>query len=467
MSTNNYTIVFDDRNDESKQELAKVFIKPELIDDDLYAQIRAYSKKKCINKPVRIMPDAHAGEGCCVGMSFPLGDSIIPSLIGGDIGCGIITYKIPISTNDKSLTDKLKKEKFLEKLDLQIRNLIPMGVSYHSSQIITKEHLTKLYERANLEADLFSKSYLTKFNVDISTFKPNYNEEWFKSLSKKIGANRDMVMRGLGTLGGGNHFIELNRSEIGYYITIHCGSRKFGQLVCKYHQDKITKVKNIDLNIKKDNEIKRIKKLYKKNKATLEEKMKELEEKYKVEVIPDVLKGDDAYEYYFDMIFAQKYAELNREIILENILSLFGISVASNLLLEENLIQSVHNYIDFNDFFVRKGAIAARNNQSCIIALNMAEGILICKGKGNEDWNNSCAHGAGRIVSRTESKQLATLEEFKKIMLEANVVTSSIVESCLDESPFAYKDSKLIKESIQESVEIISQLKPILNLKAT
>lgn len=200
------------------------------------------------------------------------------------------------------------------------------------------------------------------------------------------------------------------------YITIHSGSRILGDHVCSYYS----------------------------------KLLRDKKEKY--------LEGDDLYGYLFDMIIAQKYAQLNRRVILYVLLENLGIEFNDSL-----IIESIHNYIDFNDFVLRKGAIAAHENEKCIVALNMKDGILICRGKGNSEWNWSCAHGAGRLWSRGEVRYHVKLKDFQKEMKD--VVSSTVCEETLDECPQAYKNSQLIVQAIAPTAEPLMQLKSILNFK--
>ena len=418
---------------------AKVFLQEEQIDLETLKQIKTMILDPSI-KNARIMPDCHKGNGCCVGFTCQITDKIVPNFVGGDIGCGISSYKI----------GKLgSKEK---KLDNLIRKLVPMGATYqgiHSSPKATFDDFDQMCKLANMEAKNFTQEYKNKFNQDISSFQPNYTFEWFKEKCKELNADYNNTVQSLGTLGSGNHYIEINQSQSGdKYLTVHSGSRHFGMKVNQYHQGKI--FNHNKFNWEKFNRLK----------ANMNKEEEEiLRNEIESEMHPDYLLGDEAYKYFFDMIFAQKFAEQNRRIMIREILE--GLDKEYD---ESRLIQSTHNYIDFNDFILRKGAIAAHKDKLCIISLNMKDGILLCKGKGNPDWNYSSAHGSGRIVSRQKALQKFRLKDFQKEM--QGVYSTSVVKETLDESPMAYKDSELIKSSLGPSVEIIEQLYPILNVKA-
>jgi tRNA-splicing ligase RtcB len=288
---------------------------------------------------------------------------------------------------------------------------------------------------------------------------PTYSVQWLKGKCQQIGMNYEYMLQGLGSLGGGNHYIEVNKgANEQLYITIHTGSRNFGGKICKFHQEKINETKFFDYETLHD-KMKRARRKVKDSK-----KLKEIQDDLCLELNakrhPDYLEKIEAYDYYFDMIFAQKYAKLNRKMILELILEQIYLAFKP-----ENLIESIHNYIDFNDLILRKGAISAHKDKLCIVSLNMRDGILLCKGKGNEDWNYSSAHGAGRILNRSQALSKISLKMFKESMKD--VYSTTVQDETIDESPFAYKDSELIKKSLTNSVEIIEQLKPILNVKAT
>ena len=427
----------------------KMFIDKNLVDTGTIKQIRSMIKHPSIEN-ARIMPDCHKGHGCCIGFTSKLMDKIVPNFVGGDIGCGIVSY--PIS-NEKRINVK--------SLDNFVKNNIPIGSgsgNIYQEHIVTDEQMKRIFDLSNIDADNFTKYYQEKFNVNILPFKPSYNKDWYYNLSKKINTDKIYDLRSLGTLGGGNHFIEVNKSQLTQesYITIHSGSRNLGQKICKYHQNIIFNGRQIDWD-EFDEKVKKFKK-NNKNKKELQKYQHKLRTELLEKRHPDYLVSQEAFRYYFDMIFAQKYALVNREIMLTMILNFLDVEFKENL-----KIESIHNYIDFNNFILRKGAISANENELCLISLNMKDGILLCRGKGNEDWNKSCAHGAGRILTRQQASQKLSLKEFKKSM--ENVYSTSISQETIDESPVCYKDSELIKELIIPSVEIIEQLYPILNIK--
>jgi RNA-splicing ligase RtcB len=282
----------------------------------------------------------------------------------------------------------------------------------------------------------------------------------------------------MGTLGGGNHFIEMNidRATGMHYLSIHRGSRNLGQHVMLFHQGIITRDTSIDL-VKFNREKRALRDRCKGNVSSLESEIECLRERLTVTKHTPYLEGSEAYAYYFDMIITQHYARMNREIMLTRILVALGFQMPGGSITANNImssaydpserIETIHNYIDFHDFVLRKGAIAAPSGKLCIIALNMCDGLLLCRGRGNADWNESCAHGAGRILmTRKEAKRDLEIRDFVQKMEMNDVYSTCIVPEVLDEAPAAYKDAEFIKRMIGASVEIVAQLHAVWNIKS-
>ena len=442
---------------------AKMFIDKNMVDTGTIKQIRSMISHPSVEH-ARIMPDCHKGNGCCVGFTCKLNEKIVPNFIGGDIGCGILTYPIG------------KRNINLKSLDSYIKAVIPLQEQnqssncFHKTPIVTDKELEDLFFKSHQNAMEFNDKFKKKWNIYLENYIPVYSKFWFDELCEKIGCNVEKELKQLGTLGGGNHFIEVNQNEETgeKYITIHSGSRSLGTHICKYHQNKIhnsgkyeegeiTKWEDIEREVRKFKKSNQKKKEIKQFEDGLIAKYHEYKKSNDNKKLK-YLEPPDTYEYYFDMIFAQNYAQLNRRIMLRLILKQSGIKFQ-----EETVIESIHNYIDFNDFILRKGAISNYNDRYCIISLNMRDGILLCFGKSDEDWNYSTAHGSGRLVPRNVAKQKFTLRDFQKTMID--VYSTSVSKSTIDESPMCYKDSQLIMNLVSESVEIIAHLKPILNVK--
>lgn len=355
------------------------------------------------NEKIRIMPDSHAGKGCTVGTTMTVSDKITPNLVGVDIGCGMLTVKIA------------EKDIDLFELDNVIGNCIPSGFNIHEKP-----------------QSIFDLSNLICFK-DVDTERAKLS---------------------IGSLGGGNHFIELSKNEKGeLYLIIHTGSRKLGGDVCAFYQRKaFKKAMNIGSEVKTLIE-----------KLKLEGRENEIEAEVKkikrAEFDKDLcyLEGIDFDNYMNDMSITQKFAVENRKVIADIIINKMGFT-------EIERFETIHNYIDFKRMILRKGAVSAENGETLLIPINMRDGSLLCIGKGNEDWNYSAPHGAGRLMSRTKAKSVLSMDEFKETMKE--IYTTSVVEDTLDEAPSAYKSINEIIEAVSETVTIIDILKPIYNYKA-
>lgn len=363
---------------------------------------------------VRIMPDVHAGKGCVIGFTANLGDKVIPNLVGVDIGCGMLCVN-------------LGKEKInLERFDNVVKQSIPSGRNIREHKIDELDDILNLYCYRELKEQ-------RKFN------------------------------RALGTLGGGNHFIELDKDdEDNVYLVIHTGSRNLGKQVAEYYQNLAIELCSGKEKMLEEKE--RIIKEYKEQgrKEEIQGAIKELYQRYK-DNTPDLpkdlcyLTGKYRDMYLHDMEICQRYASLNRKNIALEILRKY-------VILAEEQFETIHNYINFEDNIIRKGSIRANKGEKVIIPINMRDGSIIAIGKGNEDWNNSAPHGAGRIMSRLKAKELINLDDFKKSM--EGVYSTSVTENTLDEAPFVYKPMQEIIDNIKDTVDIVKIIKPIYNFKA-
>ena len=373
--------------------------------------------KKC---KVRIMPDVHAGKGCVIGFTADLGDKVIPNIVGVDIGCGMLCVELG------------KIDLDLEKLDQVINEHIPAGRNIREQKLMSFEKINDLYCLRELKET-------KKFN------------------------------RAIGTLGGGNHFIEIDVDENNNkYLVIHTGSRNLGKQVADYYQNlAIELCSGKEEMFKKKEEII---KTYKEQgrKSEIQKALRELEEEYKQNKpnLPNelcYLEGEYREKYLHDMKICQEYASFNRIMIADTILKEYsGVSMA--IYFTQYGFETIHNYISFEDNIVRKGAISAKKGEKVLIPINMRDGSIIAIGKGNEDWNNSAPHGAGRLMSRNKAKETLKLEEFKESM--KNVYSTSVVSETIDEAPFAYKPMQEIIDNIKDTVEIEKIIRPIYNFKA-
>lgn len=377
-------------------------------------------------KPVRIMPDTHDGKGIVIGFTMPVGEWVNPNHIGVDIGCGMLCAEIESTITPDMYID----------IDQRIREVVPMGFEIHE------------WSKTDIWHNIIFDDFFYP-RTDIAN-RWNFGFSKIANLCRNIGLDLTIWQRSIGTLGGGNHFIELGRSEKTgkYYLTIHSGSRNFGKRVCDYH------AKNLD-GYKKmlGEEVEQIKQTLPQQQwnDAIKEAKKRLQGR------EGYLTGEAKEEYLKDMYIAQAYASVNRYTILHLILRSMGWQSGK-------VIETVHNYISPKDGIIRKGAVSAHLGEELIIPMNMADGILLCRGKGNEDWNCSAPHGAGRLFSRTAAKEQLSMEEFRQRM--SDVYSTSVCESTLDESPMAYKPTEEIRSLIEPTVEVLDVIKPVINLKA-
>lgn len=353
--------------------------------------------------PIRIMPDTHAGNGIVVGFTCPMGTQVNPDHIGGDIGCGIETL----------LFDRVLEKDQFALFEQRVRNEIPMGKELQKNRQFDLKDFCK-FIRKELDKAIQSSEGLVQ---EVPFKKESDISLWCKDkhLDEKL------FYKSIGTLGGGNHFIELDYNEdqriMG--ITVHTGSRNIGQKVCSRWS--------------------------KKAKAT-----------------GGFLSGNLLSLYLTDMVIAQAYAKYNRMVILEKIAAIYKKMCKGK---PTGAISSVHNYLDFTDMIIRKGAIRSYEGEKMVIPFNMRDGIAICTGKGNPDWNFSAPHGSGRKMSRNQARQNISLDDFRKMM--DGIYSTSVCKSTLDESPMAYKDTAEIIQLIEPTCAIEFFMKPVINIKDT
>jgi len=411
----------------------KAIIFTDIIDKSAIDQIKSLLNLEYFkDSKISIMPDVHAGAGCVIGLTMTLNNYVIPNLVGVDIGCGMLTMKI----NKSNLKEKINQKILVdlngeininfEMFDNFIKKNIPSGFDKNKNiderinnndkfiEDIIKIHVKDLYKNNDLKINKIE-------NLD------SFIDKVIK-ISEKVNINPEEQLRAIGSLGGGNHFIEIDiDDEKNLYIVIHTGSRHFGWQIANFHQNKA--------------------KRYCEKKG------------YKVQNSLAFLEGIEKEEYLNDMLIAQLYAKINRFIIALRILNYLNLDIK-----EISYFETIHNYINFKDKIIRKGAISAYKGEKVLIPLNMRDGSLICIGKGNLDWNFSAPHGAGRIMSRNEAKKKLSLNDFKESM--KGIFSTTISKDTIDEAPFVYKPINEIIERISDTVEIEKIIKPIFNFKA-
>lgn len=384
-----------------------------VIEEDAIEQIRTmcdYELTK--DSKIRIMPDVHAGAGCTIGTTMTVIDKACPNVVGVDIGCGMYTVKLK------------EKELDFEKID-EVCHYIPSGKNVWEGRE-------------------------ERFDLEQLRCRRNLN-------------NTKRLERSLGTLGGGNHFIEIDQASDGtYYLVIHSGSRNLGKQVAEYYQQLA-----VDLHMGKEKYFAKRDEIIKTYKAAgrgkeIQHTLKELKKSYKTKVlsVPEDLcwlYGRFLEDYLHDVEICQAFARRNRERMAEIILEKTGMST-------EESFHTIHNYIDTEEMILRKGAIAARKGEKVLIPANMRDGSILAIGKGNKEWNDSAPHGAGRLMSRTRAKEQLDMETYKEVMKE--VYTTSVNEQTLDEAPMAYKSLEDIIDVVSESVDVVEVMKPVFNFKA-
>lgn len=354
------------------------------VERDTLAQIEALAGVDAYkNAKVRVMPDCHTGAGCPIGLTMTIEDKVTPNLVGVDIGCGMLTVRLE------------EKEIDPEQLDEVINRFIPSGFGVHKKPV---------------------------GGFDLGKLKC------------KGAIDLPRAYKAIGTLGGGNHFIEVGKNDQGaLFLVVHSGSRHPGLQVAEYYQHVAVK------NINGHSAAKR-----KRHKTTVKKDLA-------------YLTGRDYENYMHDMKLMQAYASLNRRTMVDIILDRAGLH-------EQSSFETIHNYIDFNRMILRKGAVRAEKGEKLLIPINMRDGSLICIGKGNSDWNFSAPHGAGRLMSRRKAREKLQLSDFVNQM--KGIYTTSVGKATLDEAPDAYKPMDEITGMIGETVEIIDRIRPVYNFKA-
>ena len=357
---------------------------------------------------VRIMPDYHAGKGCVIGTTIQLQDRVVPNLVGIDVGCGVFVAQLDVTTVD------------FAQLDAIIRTYVPSGQDIHK-EVSPSRHFV------GFEGKQFRAS----------------------------GLKDDYTNLSLGTLGGGNHFIELAKDEENqHYLLIHTGSRYVGAKVANWHQKRAYE------NLRREDLTEKIEAMKQQGR---QQEIQSMIQAYKEQTpfVPkdlSYLEGEAFHDYIHDMKIAQQFARMNRWTIAETIAKQMDWHFTDTF-------DTIHNYIDTETMTLRKGAVRANKDEKLVIPMNMRDGSLICIGKGNAEWNYSAPHGAGRMFSRRAAKKALNMADFKETM--QGIWTTSVNEETLDEAPMAYKPMTEITSAIGETVDIVKVIKPVYNFKAS
>lgn len=383
---------------------------PEL-EDVARTQIQSVcDQKEFADCKIRIMPDVHAGKGCTIGTTMTIQDKIVPGMVGVDIGCGMETVELAERDID------------FDRLDALIRKEIPYGREVRDS------------------------AHVLNHEIDLAQLR----------CADRVNLNR--AMRSIGTLGGGNHFIEVDRSEDGrLFLVVHSGSRHLGTEIAGFYQDEGRRalwggaqyqVTMIIEQLKREGRFKEIQKT-----------IKALKKEHELSIPKDLayVEGKLFDDYIHDMKLTQRFAVLNRKAMVDVILTGLRLTPV-------DVFTTIHNYIDTDAMILRKGAVSARMGEKLLIPINMRDGSLICIGKGNTEWNCSAPHGAGRLMSRRTAFNDLSMEEFQKEM--EGVYTTCVLPETLDESPMAYKSMDEIVSQIEPTAEIVQRIRPVYNFKA-
>lgn len=396
--------------------------------------------------PVRIMPDTHVGKGIVIGFTMPMTKMVNPNYIGVDIGCSVTSHKL----------NKQVEADCLPTLDHAIRRSIPMGMNIRKEKNYDNWWVEPYFQAVNENIAAFHEEWSKRFAEERPSV--NVDNDYIAGLCQKIGIKEETFYYSIGTLGGGNHFIEIGESvnDGSHYLTIHSGSRNFGLKVCNYHAKKMLAQRGLTQEY--FDEFKQITKNTQPT-SDIPQKLEELAKRYKVDKKEYMLEGEDMYQYLLDMVIAQTYAQFNHKAMSKAIFRDLGEDFYA-----VDSVYSMHNFIDTTDWIIRKGAIRSYEGEKIVIPFNMRDGILICEGKSNADWNFSAPHGAGRVLARNKALKTLDMEEFSKEM--EGIYSTSVCRSTLDESPMAYKDKNVIMEAIKDTATIIDSIRPVMNIKA-
>ena len=448
---------------EGKYTTAKLYA--ETVEEDLFPQIYDVVNSKAFEgRKVVIMPDAHVGASGPCGMCAEIGDWICPEHVGVDIGCTVSAMM---------LDDKIPSDLYAE-IEHKIKKAIPMGANIHETSIFHRAGSPFTYYLSEKDFYRFLTNGFNRYRQTwyemLSDLPDKVDEKWVSAQLKRLNMDEGVFYKSLGTIGGGNHFIEYDELDPAYNkeygkdvsgaIVMHFGSRNFGVKICKYWtaqtKDPLSKEEIKVLT----NEFKERYRATHDNMRDVSDALKSYLEEEKSKYVPGYLTGGKMKGYLMDMCFGQLYAEYNHKIVqtlIDRILWKYDIGV-------DRIISSTHNFIDLEDHILRKSAIRSYVDEEMIVPFNMRDGIAICEGLSNPEWLNSCAHGAGRRLSRSEAKRKLSMDEFKDTM--RNIYSTTVSINTLDESPMAYKDTEEIKRLISETCKIKFMMLPKISIKS-
>jgi tRNA-splicing ligase RtcB len=422
---------------------AKAVVMIDEIDEETYNQILAMIGDRSFFSPIRIMPDCHKGEGSVIGFTMPIPEDtrIIPNIVGVDQSCGMLSFLL-----DRGILGRFSRGE----INRLIRERVPLGMNVNKKPFDMVEFG---WDILNKKAEIFTRNFNKRYGTNHG--QPYYNIDWFDDLCERIGIDRHYAECSIGSLGGGNHFIEFGIDEGGHpWLTIHTGSRNLGLRTANYWQRKAEeRAKEFNAH-----EVQKVIEQIKSTRPKTEwqEMISFAKRTFNIKEGFEFLKGNDSFGYLTDALFCNQYATENRHAIstaIDEVLDLWFI----------DKIETIHNYIDPRDFIIRKGAVASYKDERFILPFNMEDGMFICEGLSNPEWNFSSPHGAGRVLSRTKANELLKADDARKSMDEKGIFTSELPT---DELKGAYKPMAIIEAAIAPTAKILHRIKPIINIKA-
>jgi len=460
---------------EGEQTTARVFLEDDQLESSCRSQIQTLVDHEAFTEPVRIMSDAHPGRGSVIGFTMALGDRVIPNVIGVDIGCGMFAA---------NLGPELAVEG--EALDDAVRSRVPMGAGKSGLNAPERSHFHVKNDFPFAETTATLEGFVDALDSEHAELRQflehgGYDIDYFKELCRRVGTDVNYAINSIGTLGGGNHFIEVaQHTETGHYwVVVHSGSRNLGARIAQHWQERATELttaralaRDSDQTLSSPDS-KPISKYLRDNGSIIRDHVRrdfsggDIEDAFEElaalgadedrNTTLDYLEGEEADGYFIDMIFAQQYASVSRRMMAEEVADVLGVEFRDE-------IESVHNFIDFRDQIIRKGATRSYDGERVIVPFNMKDGTLIVEGKSNPEWNYSVCHGAGRVMSRTRARNTFDQDAVSAALSDAGVHTSTVP---VDEAPGAYKNSELIEAAIEPTAEVVGRLEVVHNFKAS
>lgn len=427
---------------------AVVMLDEQDLPEETRKQVYSFLNNENFKGKICLMPDTHPGEGSVIGFTMPIGETVIPSVVGVDINCGMLFLR----TNNWHSGDGADPRN--STLDDLVRGTIPFGKRVHQTPKLKTSEFP--WKRLTAQVRQFTLQFNAKYQTSMSPAL--LNEDWFDQFIRRIQADKQRILSSVGTLGGGNHFLEFGKTESGEIgITIHTGSRSLGKSVCDYWQSIAAKPR---YSMAREDWISHVKETFPKSEwnTQIKKYYDECRVTRRQQKGFEALDGENMYGYLVDMIFTQEYAAINRRKISELLQEVIGFEVLES-------IETPHNFVSFRDWMIRKGAVPSYLGEKLVIPLNMTDGVLICEGKSNEDWNFSAPHGAGRVGSRRAMKDKLETGELNHEILSSSVDGIYAAGVPVDEFQEAYKPAEMIIQAIEPTAQILKRFQPFIAMK--